>query len=276
MALSINSNSASLLVQRYLRSSTSALNVNFERLSSGLRINGAKDGAAELSVSTRLTAQIRGLNQAVANANDGLSLAQIADDALEETTAALQDIRDMAVQASTSTLTDNDRYDLQVQVADLVSEIDRIAEYTEFNDTVLLSGTFTGKTFHVGANAGQTITISIDDAGASALGFSTGGEKVNVSTTGSASTAIGLVDNALDSVTSIRATLGAAQNRFESIISNLENISDNTDMARSRIIDADIAEETTGLARNAILQQAGVAILAQANLQPQMVLELLD
>ncbi|MBF0367960.1 MAG: flagellin FliC [Magnetococcales bacterium] len=273
MAFAINTNVASLNAQRNLMKSTNALGTTFERLSSGLRINSAKDDAAGLSISTRMTAQIRGTNQAVRNANDAISLMQVAEGALDETSNALQRIRELAVQAANDTYIDSDRNDMQDEVNQLLSEIDRIATTTEFNDTLLLSG-FTGKDFHVGADAGQTIQVSIDNATTASL-ISNGGSDVIVSNQQSANATITRIDNALDSVSDIRAGLGALQNRFESTIANLTNVSENTSAARSAIMDADIAAETAALTRNSILQQAGTAILAQANQQPQLALQLL-
>ncbi|MEO5376314.1 MAG: flagellin FliC [Magnetococcus sp. DMHC-6] len=276
MALSINSNIAALSVQRYLARSTNNLSINYNRLASGLRINSSKDDPAGLSISTRLTANIRGMNQAITNANDGLSLTQIADEALSQTVEALQQIREKAVEANTSSLTNTDRNDLNTEVMQLVAEIDRIGNNTDFNNQILLSGGFTNKKFQIGTDAMQTIQISIMGAVNSAIGLGVGGTLANVSTMANASTTIGLVDTALDSVTSIRSQLGAFQNRFESIISSLTSGSENLQIARSHIMDVDVAQEATLLARNSIIQQAGIAILAQANLQPKQVLNLLQ
>ncbi|MBF0367959.1 MAG: flagellin FliC [Magnetococcales bacterium] len=289
MGFAINTNVASLNAQRNLSRSTSALGTTFERLSSGLRINSAKDDAAGLSISTRMTAQIRGINQAVRNANDGISLLQVAEGALDETTNSLQRIRELAVQAANGTLVSSDREDLQNEVEQLIHEIQRVAHTTEFNDQQLLWGSFSaGKQFHVGADANQTIQVSIQAAGADALGLAQVSTNGTVSTnlsinlgsgggsaTSAAESAISRLDNALDSVADIRASLGALQNRFESTIANLTNVSENTSAARSQIMDADIAAETAALTRNSILQQAGTAILSQANQQPQLALQLL-
>jgi len=276
MALAIGTNIQSVNAQRNLLRSTNSLGTTFKRLSSGLRINSAKDDSAGLSISARMSAQIRGTNQSVRNANDAISLIQVAEGALEETTNALQRIRELSVQAANDTYVSGDRDDMQKEINQLLSEIDRIAANTEFNDQNLLSGGFTNAKFHVGADQNQTIQVSIVRADTvSLLSTGAGGDALNVSTQGSAETAILRLDSALDSVSDIRATMGAFQNRFESVIANLSNVSENTEAARSRIVDADIAAETAALTRNAILQQAGVAILAQANQQPQIALQLL-
>ncbi|MEO5349072.1 MAG: flagellin FliC [Magnetococcus sp. YQC-3] len=282
MSLVINTNIASLTAQRNLSNSTSALGVTFKRLSSGQRINSAADDAAGLSISDRMTSQVRGLNQAVRNANDTISLIQISEGALTETTNALQRMRELAVQAANDTNVSSDRADLQKEVNQLVSEIDRIANTTSFNSQLLLQGNFReGKIFHVGANYNQTLTVSITSMGASALrvnatdmasfltGTTTSANQV------AAESAIARIDQAINSVTSQRASLGALQNRFEAVVANLTNISLNTSVARSRILDADIAAETAKLTQNSIMQQAGTAVLAQANQQPAIVLQLL-
>ncbi|MBF0611246.1 MAG: flagellin FliC [Magnetococcales bacterium] len=274
MALIINTNISSINAQRQLTKSNKALATTFNRLASGLRVNTSKDDAAGLSIGTRMSAQIRGLNQGQRNANDAISLAQVAEGAMEETTNALQRIRELAVQASNDTYSSADRATLQKEVTQLVSEIQRIANQTQFNGMKLLTGSFDNRTFQVGAFSGQVIQFSIGSASVAAIGVS-GGAALDISTRGAQSIAIAAVDNALNSVSNIRATLGALQNRFESTIANLANVSENITAASSRIMDADIADETARLTRNAILQQAGTAILAQANQQPQLALQLL-
>ncbi len=282
MSLVLNTNIASLTTQRFLASSTNALSQTFKRLSSGQRINSAADDAAGLSISDRMTAQVRGLNQAVRNANDTISLIQIAEGALTETSSALQRMRELAVQAANDTNMSSDRADLQKEVNQLVAEIGRISDTTQFNNQTLLDGgVAAGLTFHVGANQNQTIVVSIGSMDATALGvdattmasFGTGG--TTSANQAAAESAIALIDLAIDSVTAQRAKLGAMQNRFEAVISNLTNISLNTSVARSRILDADIAAETAKLTQNSIMQQAGTAVLAQANQQPSIVLQLL-
>ncbi len=271
MPLFINTNVASLNAQRNLEASTVTLGKTFARLASGLRINSAKDDAAGLAITNRMTSQIRGLNQSVRNANDGISLSQVAEGALEETGNALQRIRELAVQAANSTNTTSDRMDLQKEVDQLLSEIQRISQDVEFNGKKVLNGSFMGQVFQVGNKEGQTIKVSIKGASLDALSV----RGVNLSNPSGAYSALTRVANALDSISDIRANLGAVQNRFEAIIANLSNVVENMSAARSRIMDADIASETATLTRNAILQQAGTAVLAQANQQPQLALQLL-
>lgn len=271
MALTINTNVASLNAQRNLSASQSNLNRSMQRLSSGLRINSAKDDAAGLAISDRMTAQIRGLNQAARNANDAISMAQTAEGALQESTNILQRMRELAVQSANDTNTTSDRKSLQAEVSQLTSEINRIATQTSFNGKVLLSGGLGPAVFHVGANGNQTITVNISSATAGALGVS--GLTISAQTT--AETAIGTIDTALSKIDASRGNLGAVQNRFESTIANLNNVAENLSAARSRILDADIAQETSNMTKQNILQQAGVAILAQANQSPSLALSLL-
>ena len=294
MPLLINTNVASLLAQRSLSKSTNALGETFNRLSSGLRVNSSSDDAAGLSISERMNATIRGLNQAVRNSNDSISLFQVADGALGESTNALQRMRELAVQAANDTYTYKDRQYMQQEVNQLVSEINRIADTTQFNNQLLVQGSYSGgKIFQVGANMNQTIIVSIVTMRASALGVDTsaagvGGVMASFGFGGStresavlrnnqsaANSAIMLIDNAIRSVTTMRADLGAYQNRFEAVIANISSMSLNTSVAKSRILDADIASETASLTQNNILQQAGASVLAQANQQPSVVLQLL-
>src|SRR5688572_1701094 len=379
----INTNIASLNAQRNLNASQNSLAVALQRLSSGLRINSAKDDAAGLAISDRFTSQIRGLNQAARNANDGISLAQTAEGALGEVTNNLQRIRELAVQSSNATNSSSDRTALQAEVAQLLNEIDRVANQTSFNGVKLLDGSFSGAVFQVGANAGESITVAaITDANVAAIGsvsqasgaaltvsasaitgfataIASGGvtlNGVNIGAIGSASSsaeragqlvnainntsaqhgvgavyntatgqitlssaaavvvagttnlatvagyangtlgsvttttgiagldvssyanaqlAIQLADSALATVNSTRATLGAVQNRFSSVVANLQTAAENLSASRSRIMDADFAAETANLTRAQILQQAGTAMLAQANAEPNNVLALL-
>lgn len=385
--LSINTNVMSLTAQRNVSASQSSLATSMERLSSGMRINSAKDDAAGLAISERFTTQIRGMNQAVRNANDGISLSQTAEGALNEVTNNLQRIRELAVQSSNATNSQSDRDALQSEVDQLLSEINRVADNTSFNGVKLLDGSFTGAQFQVGANAGETITIASltdvntgdlgevtqnNDAGlsvaastitgfgtaisagdvtingvdigaissasssaeragqlanainevsqqtgvgasydsatgqltlnsestvtvggnlnagagdATVAGYANGAIGSGTTTTGidtltvanfaGAQTAIKLMDNALETVNSGRADLGALQSRFESVVANLQTNSENLSASRSRIQDADFAAETANLSRGQILQQAGTAMLAQANAAPQNVLSLL-
>ncbi|MDA3807200.1 MAG: flagellin domain-containing protein [Thiomicrorhabdus sp.] len=271
MALTINTNVASLNAQRNLGMSQNSLNKSMQRLSSGLRINSAKDDAAGLGISNRMTSQIRGLNQAVRNANDGISLSQTAEGALGESTNILQRMRELSIQSANDTNSQDDRDSLQAEVGQLISELTRIADNTTFNGRGLLNGSTSGALFQVGAEAGQTISITIASANAGALSVN----GVTVSSQAGANSAIDLVDAAITKIDGIRGELGAVQNRFESTIANLSNVSENLSAARSRIMDADIAQETSNMTKFSILQQAGVSILAQANQQPQLALSLL-
>jgi flagellin len=383
MAAIINTNVASLNAQRNLSSSQGTLNTSLQRLSSGLRINSAKDDAAGLAISERFTAQIRGLDVAARNANDGISLAQTAEGALGEVTNNLQRVRELAVQSANASNSATDRAALQTEAAQLLSEVDRVAGQTKFNGVALIDGSFTSAVFQVGANAGETITVSsLVDANTAALGSvtaatgqgsavtsitglgavgagalvingtdvgagigaagtaaqrvgqvvdainnsstttgvnaaydvatnkivlsseadivatgtddgsltsfdvtATDGDATAATTTGltsldlssyaGASLAIKQIDSALGQVNSARATLGAIQNRFSSVVSNIASTSENLSASRSRIQDADFAKETAALTRGQILQQAGTAILSQANSAPQNVLSLL-
>ncbi len=272
MAIVVNSNIASLNAQRNLGSSQLKLNTSMRRLSSGLRINSAKDDAAGLAISDRMTSQIRGLNQAVRNANDGISMAQTAEGALQETTNLLQRMREIAVQAANDTNTTEDRTSLNAEFSSLISEIDRISDDTQFNNQNLLNGDASGHLFHVGANAGQTISLSIDAMGSSDLTVNT----AVVTSQTAANAAITSIDAAISSVDVERGDLGAIQSRLESTIANLSNVSENIAASRSRIMDADIAMETSSMTKSNILQQAGISVLAQANQQPQLALSLLQ
>ena len=390
MAQVINTNSMSLNAQRNLSTSGNSLATTIQRLSSGLRINSAKDDAAGLAISERFGTQIRGTDVAIRNANDGISLAQVAEGSLTEVGNNLQRIRELAVQASNATNSASDRKALQAEVEQLVSEIDRVAKQSDFNGTKLLDGSFTSQLFQVGANAGQSIAINnVVDAKADALGnakfaaASTGAtitvaeaaaglsgvvingaaigdiaakdntadfsaaaaaainskigetgvyaevvttagtpdthalkltsveadrdlvitgtpapgftlstvaaptaaaaaatgqfvKDLNVSSYVGAQQALEIVDKALESVNSVRADLGAIQNRFTSVVANLQTSSENLSASRSRIRDTDFAKETAELTRTQILQQAGTAMLAQANQVPQNVLSLLQ
>jgi flagellin len=271
MAITINTNIASLNAQRNLSNSQADLNTSMERLSSGLRINSAKDDAAGLGISDRMTSQIRGMNQAVRNANDGISLAQTAEGALQESTNILQRIRELAVQSANDTNSAEDRASLNAEMTQLVSELDRIAGTTTFNGRGLLNGSTASAMFHIGADANQTITVTISNAFASTLGVDT----ESISSQSAANATISAVDAAIEGIDSMRGSLGAVQNRFESTIANLSNVSENLSAARSRILDADIAEETSVMTSKNILQQAGVSVLAQANQTPQLALSLL-
>ena len=378
MASFINTNINSLNAQRNLGMSQSSLATSMQRLSSGLRINSAKDDAAGLAISERMTTQVRGLNQAARNANDGISLAQTAEGALGQVSDNLQRIRELAVQSSNSTNTATDRAAMQKEVAQLQSEVQRVATQTQFNGTNLLDGSFTSKSFQVGANAGQSINVNsianvqtanlgsakfaeaigtaaldatstttgltingvaIADVAVPASGATAAGQQssivsaindksdqtgvfasvdgtgvlklsslkaatditvvpgtstnlnvttataasataktlsnVDISTFVGAQQALGIADASLNTVNSTRADLGAIQNRFSSVVANVQTSAENLTASRSRIQDADFAAETANLSRAQVLQQAGTAMVAQANQLPQGVLALL-
>ena len=341
MAFIINTNINAINTQRHLNISTNALNRTFQRLSSGMRINSASDDAAGLGISTRMTAEIRGLSMAIRNANDGISMVQVTEGATQESVNALQRIRELAVQSANGTMTSGDRRDLQLEVNQLLSEIQRIATETQFNGISLMTGNFlvppeTEAEFdedddfddddfddeddedvefnagipanrrmviQVGAKEGQAISFSIADMRLDALG----GLGVNshwildpedgetsiqlmeddevtplidypplIATRSAAESTITKIDTILDQVARQRSNLGAVQNRFSAVISNLSNVVENMSAARSRILDADIAAETAALTQLTILQQAGTAVLAQANQQPALALQLLS
>ena len=275
MSLYVNTNVSSLNAQRQMFTSTSGLNTAFERLSSGFRINSAKDDAAGLQISDRMTTQIMGLNQAVRNANDGISLAQVAEGAMTEITNSLQRIRVLSLQSQNGINSDADREALNKEVVALVDEISRIAQTTQFAGVNILQGDFSSA-FLVGANAGQAISVNLSRAnGYGSLGLF-GGAGISVSTVARSESALGLVDGAMSAINAKRADLGAIQNRFESTIKNLSNISENVSAARSRIRDTDFAVETSELTRWQIIQQASSTILAQANQRPQAALQLLQ
>ena len=241
-----------------------------EKLSSGFRINRAGDDAAGLAISEKMRAQIRGLKQASRNSQDGISLIQTAEGALNESHAILQRMRELAVQAATDTNTDDDRAELQKEVTALIAELDRIGSDTEFNTKKLLDGNLTA-TIHIGANEGQALEISISTMTSTGLGVST----VNIGTQTGADEAISTIDAGIKLLSTQRSQLGAWQNRLEHTISNLNNAAENLQAAESRIRDLDMAEEIMAFTKNSILQQAATAMLAQANMAPQSVLQLL-
>ena len=276
----INTNVMSLTAQRNLNNTQQALMQSLQRLSSGLRINSAKDDSAGLAIATRFTAQINGLNQAVRNANDGISLAQTAEGALQEITTNLQRMRELAVQSANGTYTSGDRTSLNKEVSSLKQEITRITQAVEFNGVKVL-GSSTSLVFQVGAKAVSGVdTISLSVVNVASANATTGigsalGTSLSVGTADAAKSAITMIDTMLDRISSVRADFGTIQNRFESVVRNLQNVSENLSASKSRITDADFAAETAALTRNQILQQAGVAMLAQANAAPQSVLSLL-
>ncbi|WP_286744033.1 MULTISPECIES: flagellin [unclassified Pseudoalteromonas] len=271
MALSVNTNVMSLNSQRNLSNSTNDLSTSYQRLSSGLRVNSAADDAAGLQIGSRLESQMKGLDQAARNANDGISIAQTAEGALEETTTMMQRMRVLAIQSANGSNSADDRAALQKEFAQLNEEITRVADTTTFGGVNVLDGTYSAD-FQVGADASQTIAVSISVA-MDATGLSTGG--LDISTASGAQAAIDGLDDSLKAVNDVRADLGAKQNRFSSTIRNLTNVSENVAASRSRIMDADFAAESASLARNQVLQQASSSMLAQANQQPQIALSLL-
>jgi flagellin len=274
MSLYVNTNTSSLNAQRQLFNSGNSLDVAFKRLSSGFRINSAADDAAGLQISNRLTSQVNGLDQAARNANDGISLAQVAEGAMDEITNSLQRVRTLAIQSQNGINSDDDRNALQKEVTALKAEITRVADTTQFGTTLLLDGALTVD-FLVGANAGQNINVSLQNSGGygtAALGLAA----VSVSTVAGAAAALSAIDTAIGTIDGARADLGAIQNRFQSTIRNLTNISENVSGARSRIRDTDFAKETAELTRTQILQQTSTTVLAQANQRPQAALSLLQ
>jgi len=278
MPIIVNSNIASLNAQRNLNMSNTALASSLQKLSSGLRVNSAKDDAAGLAVAEGLTSQIRGNNQGVRNAYDGISVAQTAESALGQVGNNLQRIREVAVQAANGGISDDNRSQLQKEVDQLTQEISRIVQTTNFNGTKLLTGG-SGLTFQVGSSGSadnQVTTSGVEMSGiAGYSGSLTATGTVDVSTSGAASAAIASMDASIRTVTNTRATYGAVQNRFEAVIANMQAFTENLSASRSRIMDADFASETAQLTRNQILQQAGTSILGQANQVPQAALSLL-
>jgi flagellin len=274
MSLFVNTNVSSLNAQRQLFTTNTNLNTAFERLSSGFRINSAKDDAAGLQISNRLTTQVLGLNQAVRNANDAISLSQTIEGALAETTNALQRIRVLAVQAQNGINASADRVALQKEVTALKNEMSRIATTTQFGGVNVLDGLYSAA-FLVGANAGQTISVNVSRTnGFGAVGLNLA--DLSIANIAGASRALSSVLEAISIIDAQRADLGALQNRFQSTIRNLSNIAENVSAARSRIRDTDFAVETAELARWQIIQQASVTVLGQANQRPQAALQLLQ
>ncbi len=275
----INTNTLSLTAQRNADSSQGAMRTSIERLSSGLRINSAKDDAAGLGIGIRMDAQARGMNVAVRNANDGISLAQTAEGALGKVTDMLQRMRELAVQSANATNTSVDRDSLNNEFTQLTAEITRTLTGTRFNGTAIIGGGAGSQTFQVGANNASTdqLTVTTVDMSASSTITAVSGTASVISGTSASNalTAITNIDNALSTVNSERTKYGGMQNRFEAIIANLSIGAENQAAARSRIMDADFAQETARMTRAQIMQQAGTAMLAQANASPQSVLSLL-
>jgi flagellin len=272
----INHNISALNANRNLGINDGQMNKSLEKLSSGFRINRAADDAAGLAISEKMRGQVNGLNQAVRNAQDGISMIQTAEGALNETHAILQRMRELAVQSSNDTNTDSDRAQIQAEVVQLQSEIDRIGNTTQFNTKSLLNGGMntTAAIFQIGANTAQTMTLKISDMRGSALKVdNTNGVKMSTQATAQASLA--KIDAALSAVSTQRANLGAVQNRLEHTVANLNVASENLTAAESRVRDVNMATEMSSFTKQQILQQAGTAMLAQANQKPQSVLKLL-
>ena len=273
MALIVNNNPASIAAQRNLSINTLSLNRSVERLSSGLRVTRAADDAAGLGLSESLRAQIRSINQATRNASDGISLTQIADGAAATIGSLLARLRELSSQSASGTVGNTERSYIDQEFVALRSEIDRIAQVTEFNGQALTSGSSISFSIAIGfrSGSGNTLNLALNDITTSSLGLSS----VNVSTSANATSALANVDNAISAIASARAEYGSIQNRFEATIANLQVTSENLTAAESRIRDADIALETSVFTKNQILVQAGIATLAQANTLPQQALALL-
>ncbi|HKS11861.1 MAG TPA: flagellin domain-containing protein [Pseudomonas sp.] len=281
MALTVNTNTTSLGVQKNLNRATDALSTSMTRLSSGLKINSAKDDAAGLQIATRMTSQIRGQTMAIKNANDGISIAQTAEGAMQEQTNILQRMRELAVQSRNSSNSKDDRDALNTEFAAMSDELTRIANSTQLNGKSLLNSGTT-MTFQVGSNTGtenqidiklkdlKATTLSVDSASISISGADDAANKTNFEK------AIDNIDKALQSINTTRADLGASQNRLSSTINNLQNINENAEAARGRVQDTDFAAETAQLTKQQTLQQASTSVLAQANQLPSAVLKLLQ
>ncbi|PIM53182.1 flagellin FliC [Roseateles chitinivorans] len=278
MAQVINTNLLSLNAQRNTSTSASSLAVSMQRLSSGLRVNSAKDDAAGLAIADRMNAQVRGMNVAQRNANDGISLSQTAEGALSKVGDSLQRMRELAVQARNATNTTSDLDSIGQEYAQLGSEIQRVLGGTTFNGRAILAGDSGTQTFQIGANTTANDSVDVTTTNMTTdttITGVTGGAITNASTTADLATVIDNIDAAIKTVSGERSKLGASQNRFDAIVSNLQISVENQTAARSRIMDADFASETANLSRAQILQQAGNAMIAQANQAPQQVLALL-
>ena len=277
----INTNITSLNAQRNAAASQMSLNTAMQRLSSGLRVNSAKDDAAGLAIAERMNSQVRGMNVAIRNANDGISMAQTAEGALSKVGDALQRMRELAVQSRNGTNSDSDKDSLNKEFGELQKEINRVLGGTAFNDKKILGADGTNFTFQVGANtdAEDSITVEFENMASNADVSAVTVTTASISSTADATDIGDVIDNidtAIDTVNNKRATFGATQSRFDAVIANLQVSVENQSAARSRIVDADFAVETANLSRSQILQQAGNAMIAQANQLPQQVLRLLQ
>lgn len=272
----IGTNIAAIRSQNGINQATMGLNSAMERLSTGKRINSAKDDAAGLAIASRMTSQVRGLSAAMRNANDGISLAQTAEGAMGEIGNMLQRMRELAVQSANGTMSTSDRTAIQAEVTELAAQIGDVANRTTFNGVQLIDGSATALTLQTGMNAAEVVTLAIASADADDLG--TAGLKISavtMATQAGAVASLAAIDAAIDTISTSRAGLGAVQNRLEATVSNLTSTVTNLTEARSRIEDADFSAETTQLAKSQILNQAATAMLAQANQSQQGVLSLI-
>ena len=277
MPLSINTNIASMTAQRSFLNSNSALEQAFERLSTGKRINTSSDDAAGLAIGKDLESRVSGLNQAIRNVNDGISMVQIVEGAYDEVTTIVQRMRDLAVQAANESLSSTERNYLDSEHAKLVTALDAVMDQAKFGNVDLADGTALNVVVHSGADAGDTITLSMTTASNdNADALVVDATDIDLTSTAGATGAIGKVDTALNTIANQRAVLGSQQAQLESVVRNLANVAENTSAAAGRIMDTDYAAETANLTKAQILQQAATSILAQANAQPQAVLSLLQ
>ena len=274
MGLRVNTNSASINAQRNLSSVTEKLGGNFRRLSTGLRISSASDDAAGLAISERLRSQVRSLDQAKRNANDGISLVQTAEGALNEVSSILTRLRELAIQSSNGSVSNQDKETLDEEFQSLVNEVNRIGRSTEFSGIKLLDGSSSTVSFQVGfgtTSGIDTISVSLSAALSTTLSLNS----LDIGSGGATTTAISNIDSAINTISGLRGSLGAVQNRLGSTINNLAITVENLSAAESRIRDVDVAFETAQLTRNSILQQASISVLSQANALPQSALRLL-
>ncbi|MBL8723057.1 MAG: flagellin FliC [Planctomycetes bacterium] len=274
MGLRVNTNTASINAQRNLSTVTDRLSNNYRRLSTGLRISTAADDAAGLAISERLRSQVRSLDQAKRNANDGISLVQTAEGALNEVSSILVRLRELAVQSSNGSVSNQDKTTLNEEFRSLVDEVNRIGSSTEFNGIKLLDGSSSSVTFQVGfgtTSGIDTLSVTLTAALSTSLSL----QSLDIGSGGTTTTAISSIDAAINTISSLRGSLGAIQNRLGSTINNLAVTTENLSAAESRIRDVDVAYETAQLTRNNILQQASLSVLSQANSQPQSALSLL-
>ena len=277
MATTINTNVPSLTAQRALSSTSGSLSTSMQRLSTGLRVNSAKDDAAGLAIAERMTSQVRGMNVASRNANDAISMLQTAEGGLGKVGESLQRMRELAVQSANGANSTSDRANLNSEYQALGKEISRVLDGTKFNGKQLISSGAADTTFQVGSgtNATDTITVSLGTIGGSVGTSLADALTGDITDEANSKTALDNLDLAIDSVTTARAAIGASQNRFESVVANLSTMSENLNQSKGRIMDADFAVETSNMSRAQVLQQAGNAMLAQANQQPQQVMSLL-